>query len=264
MAEAMTQSQYVIPSVRRAARILHTVAAADQPLGVSELSRILDLPKSTVFRIVTTLELEKFLERLEGDRFRIGVLAFEVGSAYATRFDLESAFQKVAWRLVREHNETVQLAILMGTDILYIGKEDCSQPVRLVSKAGTRLPAHTTSLGKALLSCLSEEELHSLYPDGRLTQMTPNSHTLLASLIEDLQKVRERSWAHDNEETAIGLQCVGSPICDEGGRPIAAVSIAVPSQRMSAERLVQLGEAVKGAASEISSLVGHHSWAQVG
>lgn len=264
MAEAMTQSQYVIPSVRRAARILHTVAAAERPLGVSELSRILDLPKSTVFRIVTTLELEKFLERLEGDRFRIGVLAFEVGSAYATRFDLESAFHKVARRLVREQNETVQLAILMGTDILYIGKQDCSQPVRLVSKVGTRLPAHTTSLGKALLSCLSEEELHSLYPDGRLTQMTPISHTSLASLIEDLQKVRERSWAHDNEETVIGLQCVGSPICDEGGRPIAAISIAVPSQRMSAERLVQLGEAVKGAASEISSLVGHHSWAQVG
>jgi DNA-binding IclR family transcriptional regulator len=258
----MTRSRYVIPSVQRAARILHTVATADRPLSISELSRILDLPKSSVFRIVITLELEGFLERLEDDRFRVGVSAFEVGSVYTTRFDLESAFHEVAQRLVREHNEVVQLAILIGTDILYIGKEDCSQPVRLVSRVGTRLPAHTTSLGKALLSGLSEEELHSLYPDGRLTQMTPHSHTSLASLIDDLQRVRERGWAHDNEETAIGLQCVGSPICDEGGRPIAAVSIAVPSQRMSAERLVQLGEAVKGTASEIASS-SDHSWAQV-
>jgi IclR family KDG regulon transcriptional repressor len=255
----MTQSQYVIPSVQRAARILQTVAAADQPLGVSELSRILDLPKSTVFRITTTLELEKLLERLDGDRFRIGVLAFEVGRAYEVRLDLESAFRKVAGRLVREHNETVQLAMLMGTDILYFGKEDCSQTVRLASNLGTRLPAHTTSLGKAMLSCLSEQELRSLYPDGRLTGMTPNSYTSLASLIEDLKKVRERGWAHDNEETAIGLQCVGSPICDEAGRPIAAISIALPAQRMLAERLIGLGEAVRGAAAEISSLVAHQS-----
>ncbi len=258
MSKAVSLTQYVIPSVRRAARILRTLAAADRPLGVSELSRILDLPKSSVFRIVATLEQEELLERLDGDRFRIGILAFEIGSAYAARSDLQSAFHQIARRLVEDHNETVQLAILVGTDILYIGKEDSSQPVRLVSEVGTRLPAHTTSLGKALLSCLSEDELHSLYPNVRLAQRTPNSHTSLSSLIQDLSKVRERGWAHDNEEAGLGLQCVGSPIRDEAGRPIAAVSIAVPSQRMSAERLVRLAEAVSRAASEISSLLGHH------
>ena len=260
----MAQDQYVIPSVQRAVRILQTLAAADQPLGVSELSRLLHLPKSTVFRIVTTLEREQFLERLDTDRFRIGVSAFKVGSAYATHSDLESAFHRVARRLVDEHNETVQLAILAGTDILYIAKEDCSQSVRLVSKLGSCLPAHATSLGKALLACLSDDELYALYPEGCFTPLTPHSHTLVSRLVEDLWRVRARGWAHDHEEVAVGLQCVGSAIYDSAGTPIAAISISIPSQRMTDERVQGLGVAVRGAASEIGSLLGNLSPGRAG
>ncbi len=251
--ETVRKPRYEIPSVRRAGQVLRTIASWDGPLGISELSRVLGLPKASVFRIVRTLEVDGLLERVDGHRFEIGRSAFEIGSVYARRFDSELAFRAASRRLVSEYNETVQLAILVGTEVLYIGKEDSSQPVRLVSELGARLPAHVTALGKALLSCLSEVELRSLYTQDSLIQLTPNSHASFASLIEDLQKTRARGWAHDNEESAVGLQCVAAPIIDERGRAEAAISVSAPSQRLSEERLAQLGEAVQRAAFEISN-----------
>ncbi len=248
--------RYEVPSVSRAGKILRMLAAEGEPLGASEVSRRLNLPKASVFRILATLERERFIERTDGDRFEVGLTAYEVGAAYSRGINLESAFQRVARRLVAEHNETVQLAILTGPEILYIGREDSSQPVRLVSHLGSRLPASATALGKSMLSCLPERELHRLWPDGRLVQVTANSHPTLAHLLEDLRRTRERGWSHDNEEVSVGLQCVAAPIRDGLGRPLAAISIAVPSPRMSPGRLAVLAEAVTGAAREIAGLLG--------
>lgn len=250
-------SRYEVPAVRRGSQILRLLAAADSPMGVTALSRSLGLPKASVFRIVISLELEGFVERLDGNRFQIGRSAFEVGAAYTRDSGLESAFRTVAKRLVAEHNETVQLAILVDTDVLYIGREESSEPVRLVSRLGTRLPASCTALGKALLSGLSAEQLRSLLPHRGLVQLTSNSHHYLASLAEDLELARRRGWAHDMEEAAVGLQCFASPIRDAGGNHLAAISIAVPSQRVSSERQIVLGQAVKAAAFEISRMLGH-------
>jgi len=252
----MAPSRYLVPSVQRAARILRAVSSSGRAVGVSELSRHLDLPKSTVFRIVLTLESEGLLQRVDGDRYRVGVLAFEIGCAYATRLDLESAFRRIARQLVRDHNETVQLAILAGRDILYIGREECSQPVRLVSTLGARLPAHATGLGKALLAALPEAELETLYPDGRLPQLTPNTLSSLPALLAELDRTRQRGWAHDREEAALGLQCVGSAIRNGDGPAVAAISIALPSQRMTGKLLALLGAAVREGAEEISWLIG--------
>jgi DNA-binding IclR family transcriptional regulator len=253
----MIQSRYEIPSVRGGARILRTLSTAGRPLGVSELSRALGLAKASVFRIVATLEMEGFVERVQGDAFKIGRVAFEVGSAYVACTNLECAFRPVAKRLVSEHNETIQLAILAGTEVIYVGKEESSQPVRLVSHLGTRLPAHITGLGKALLSQLTEQEVEELYGGTQLTQAATNSHASLESLLDDLRQIRERGWAHDNEEAADGLQCVASPILNGSGECVAAVSIAAPSQRMPECRLRQLGDVILEAALEISTLLGY-------
>jgi IclR family KDG regulon transcriptional repressor len=164
------------PTAWRTVQILRATAAADKPVGVSELARMLGLPAASVFRIVITLEREGFLDRDSGNRYGIGFGAFEVGSSYTKHLNLESAFRRVAKRLVAQYDEPVQLAIPVGTDVLYIGKEDCSQSVRLVSTLGTRLPAHVTSLGKALLSCLPDSEVDLLYPTGSFTQATVKSH----------------------------------------------------------------------------------------
>jgi IclR family KDG regulon transcriptional repressor len=151
----------------------------------------------------------------------------------------------------------VQLAILVGADVLYIGKQDCLQSVRLVSTLGTRLPAHVTSVGKALLSCLSDSEVDLLYPSGRLVKGTVNSIATMAALLDDLRTVRERGWSHDNEEVSIGLQCVGAAIRDDLGHPLAAMSMAVPTQRVLPGTVEELGEAVRKGALEISGMLGY-------
>lgn len=251
-----SDGRYDVPAVRRAMWILLTLARTERPIGASELSRLLALPKTSVYRILTTLELDGFVTRTNGDGYELGPATYEVGSAYAGWASLESAFQRVARGLVREHNETVQLAVLEGTDVLYIGKEESSQPVRLVSRVGSRLPAHVTSLGKAILALLPEEELRALYPERSLRKMTSNSHGTLKSLLEDLRRASERGWAHDAEETAVGLQCVAAPILDQEARPVAAISVSIPTQRITPDRLRELGEAVHRAALDISRLIG--------
>ncbi len=215
------------------------------------------MAKASVFRIVATLEMEGFVERVQGDAFKVGRVAFEVGSSYVACTDLECAFRPVAKRLVAEHNETVQLAVLAGIEVVYVAKEESSQPVRLVSQLGTRLPAHITGLGKALLSQKSDEEIIETYRGVRLAQGTANSHASLETLLTDLRQTRVRGWAHDNEEASDGLQCVASPIRNATGECIAAVSIAAPSQRMSDCRLQQLGQAIAQAALQISELLGY-------
>jgi IclR family KDG regulon transcriptional repressor len=247
------------PSAWRTVQILRAVAAADRPIGASELARMLGLPAASVFRIVVTLEREGFVDRDDSNRYRIGFGAFEVGSAYTTHLDLEPAFRRVATHLAARYDEPVQLAILVGTDVLYIGKADCLQSVRLVSTLGTRLPAHVTSVGKALLSCLSAADLDLLYPAGHLAKATVNSIATLAALRDDLRVIRERGWSHDNEEVSIGLQCVGAAIRDDLGRPLAAMSMAVPTQRVLPGTVEDLGEAVRKGALEVSAMLGYRS-----
>lgn len=252
-----SKSRYEVPSVRRSGKILLAMAASENAVGISELSQLLSLPKATVYRIMQTLELDGFVERVDGDRYTIGYSAFEVGRAYIKRLDLQSAFTRVSHQLVADHNETVQLAILVGTDVLYIAKEDSSQAVRLASNVGSRLPASATSLGKAMMAYLPDDQVRALYPHGHLVQMTPNSHESLTSLLADLIVIRERGWAHDNEEVAIGLQCVASAILDQHQNPVAAISMAVPTHRITEERLAHLGESVKQAALDIGTLLGY-------
>jgi IclR family KDG regulon transcriptional repressor len=245
------------PTAWRTVQILRAVAAADRAIGVSELARMLGLPAASVFRIVVTLERERFLDRDGSNHYGIGFGAFEVGSAYTAHLGLEPAFRRVAKRLAAQYDEPVQLAILVGADALYIGKQDCLQSVRLVSTLGTRLPAHVTSVGKALLSCLSDSDVDLLYPAGQLAKATVNSIATLAALHNDLRVVRERGWAHDNEEVSIGLQCVGAGIRDDLGRPLAGMSMAVPSQRVLQGTIEELGEAVRKGALEISGMLGY-------
>jgi DNA-binding IclR family transcriptional regulator len=245
------------PTAWRTVQILRAVAAADRTVGVSELARMLALPAASVFRIVVTLEREGFLDRDSSNRYSMGFGAFEVGSAYTAHLGLEPAFRRVAKRLAAQYDEPVQLAILVGADVLYIGKQDCLQSVRLVSTLGTRLPAHVTSVGKALLSCLSDSEVDLLYPSGRLVKGTVNSIATMAALLDDLRTVRERGWSHDNEEVSIGLQCVGAAIRDDLGHPLAAMSMAVPTQRVLPGTVEELGEAVRKGALEISGMLGY-------
>jgi DNA-binding IclR family transcriptional regulator len=134
-------------------------------------------------------------------------------------------------------NETVQLAVLDGVDTVYLARIDCSHPVRLASQVGVRLPAYATGLGKALLAGLPHEELTARLRNCSLTAFTAHTITSVVVLLRELNAIRERGYASDNEEYTPGLRCVAVPIRDRHGHDTAAMSISIPLMRASREQL---------------------------
>ncbi|NMP25037.1 IclR family transcriptional regulator [Sulfobacillus harzensis] len=135
-------------------------------------------------------------------------------------------------RLSSELGETVQMAILDGTDIVYIAKSESQRPVQLVSSVGSRLPAHATGLGKALLACLSAERLEELYGNTEsLAVLSPNTIRTFDALRHDLQSIRARGYAIDAGECTPGLFCIATPILGVDHKALAAISVSVPESR---------------------------------
>src|SRR5947209_3330342 len=145
------------PSVGRALSILQVMAAHPNGMSISELSRTLNEAKSSLFAVLHTMQEHDFVVKDPvTKRYNLGPQLLVIGMAYARQTNLLVAFQSVAPEFVERCGETLQLAILRGRHILYIGKQEGKQPVRLAALVGEQLPAHATSLGKALLSGLTD------------------------------------------------------------------------------------------------------------
>lgn len=252
----------LVPAVTRALDILELFLDGDGTLSAPDIVRKLQLPRTTVHELVTTLSARAYIVQVPGSpgRYRLGVRPYQLGSRYAEQLDLAAEGQQVARTVAETCDETVHVAILEGADVIYIAKVDSTHAVRMVSAAGRRLPAHCTSVGKMLLASLSEDELALRVPDDvELLAMTPNSITDPAGLRAAVAEIRERGLAVEERESNPDVSCVAAPVRDRTGRVVAALSISVPMIRWSAQRRTELeGLAVKGAA-ELSENLGFRS-----
>jgi len=232
----------------------------DGTLSAPEIVRRLQLPRTTVHELVTTLVARAYLAPVPSTpgRYRLGVRSYQLGSRYAEQLDLAAEGQQVARLVAETCDETVHVAILEGTDVIYIAKVDSTHAVRMVSAAGRRLPAHCTSVGKMLLASLPETELTARIPDGaELSAMTPNSITDPAVLRAELAEIRERGVAVECRESNPDVSCVAAPVRDRSGRVVAALSISVPMIRWSEERNAELARLAGKGAVELSERLGH-------
>jgi DNA-binding IclR family transcriptional regulator len=141
----------------------------------------------------------------------------------------------VAARLVSAHNETVCLAVLDGRDSVFVAKEETSHPVRLVTAVGSRLPAFAAASGRVMLADLPEADVAGMYAGSELTTPTGRRLDGLAELLAILREARRRGYAQNIDETAIGLHCIAVPL-GPPGRVIGAMTMCVPSGRMSPAR----------------------------
>ncbi|MBB0243257.1 helix-turn-helix domain-containing protein [Streptomyces alkaliphilus] len=249
-----------VPAVSRALDILELFLEGDGTLSAPEITRRLQLPRTTVHELVTTLAARGYLTPLpeQPGRYRPGVRLYQLGSRYAEQLDLATEGDRVAREVAGRCGETVHVAILEDTDVIYIAKVDSSHAVRMVSAAGRRLPAHCTAVGKMLLASLPPAELETrLSPAGPLAAMTPNSITSVPGLRTELERVRERGTAVEHRESNPDVSCVAAPVRDRSGRVVAALSVSVPMIRWSEEREAELTELTAGGAGELSARLGY-------
>ena len=196
--------------------------------------------------------------RLTIIRVYLGHRLLELGNAYTDNFDLIAQGRRVAESIVADCDETVQMAILEGTEVVFIAKVESSKTVRLVSRVGSRLPAHCTAVGKMLLSRLTEEEVKALYNgEDELGKMTANSIISVSRLNRELKAVRQRGLSYDDCESNIDVRCVSAPIYDFNNEMVAALSISVPITRMSLARQDELAGIVGKGAAELSRSLGY-------
>lgn len=250
----------LVPAVTRALDILELFLDGDGTLSAPDIVRKLQLPRTTVHELVTTLVARSYLAPVPSapGRYRLGVRPYQLGSRYAEQLDLAAEGQQVARTVAETCDETVHVAILEGADVIYIAKVDSTHAVRMVSAAGRRLPAHCTSVGKMLLASLPEAELAARIPDDAdLIAMTPNSITDPAVLRAELAGIRENGIAVEYRESNPDVSCVAAPVRDRSGRVVAALSISVPMIRWSDERHADLIRFAAKGAVDLSERLGH-------
>jgi IclR family transcriptional regulator, pca regulon regulatory protein len=237
---------------------------SDRPLiGVSELSRELDLSRSTAHRYVTTLAQLGYLQQdIESKRYRLGPKVLDLGFSALNAMDVLEIAAPHLRRLSDETQRTVNLAILDDTDVVYIERYRSSRPgqqeIDLNLHVGARLPAYCTAMGKAILASLPEERLEAIIPHIDFAPRGPNTITDPAVFRKELAKIRSAGLAVNDEELAYGLRSIAAPIHSHSGEVLAALNLAVHRTMVSMDELLaHFGPAVTKAANDISLSMGH-------
>ncbi|WP_165988504.1 IclR family transcriptional regulator [Streptomyces sp. YIM 98790] len=251
-----------VPAVSRALDILELFLEGNGTLSAPEITRRLQLPRTTVHELVTTLAARSYLTPVpeQPGRYRLGVRTYQLGSRYAEGLDLAAEGQQVARAVAETCGETVHVAVLEHLDVIYIAKVDSTHAVRMVSATGRRLPAHCTAVGKMLLASLDPGELSArLAGRSELPAMTEHSLTTVEALEKELAAVRRDGTAGEQRESNPDVSCVAAPVRDHGGQVVAALSISVPMIRWNEERQAELRELALRGAAELSARLGHRT-----
>jgi IclR family transcriptional regulator, pca regulon regulatory protein len=237
---------------------------SDRPLiGVSELSRGLDLSRSTTHRYVATLAKLGYLQQdPESKRYRLGPKVLDLGFSALNSMDLLEIAAPHLRRLCDETQRTVNLAILDGTDVVYIERYRTAQQgqreIDLNLHVGARLPAYCTAMGKAILAFVPEDRLAEIIERIDFTPRGPNTLTDAGAFRAELERIRESGIAVNDEELAYGLRSIAAPIHSHSGEVLAALNLAVHRTVVSMDELIaRFAPAVVKTAQEISLSMGH-------
>jgi IclR family acetate operon transcriptional repressor len=217
----------------------------------------LDLSRSATYRILDVLQERGYLEASPtSGKLRLGVGAAELGMAALAGIDVVRLVPPYLHRLVEATLETVFLAVMNGSAMVYVYMEEGPQAVKMSSELGSRRPLHCTSLGKAYLAALPDEARQSLIGELDLKRYTANTITDAAALEAEVASTKERGYAVDRVEVEEGVACFGGPVRDHRGLPVAAISVAGPADRLLAKEDT-MGPLVAEAASAISRRLGY-------
>lgn len=248
----------LVPAVARALDVLEFVRARG-PSSAPEITRALGLPRTTVHELIKTLLARGYLRDAgSGDGYELGIRVLELGAAYEARLDLAQVAKVSAAEVSAECGETVHVAVLDGTDVVYIVRIESTHVVRMVSSLGGRLPAHVTAVGKTLLAYQPPAAIDALYPGGtELSVMTPSSLRTASALREELARIRAEGLAWDACESNPDVYCVAAPVRGRRGTVVAAMSVSVPAHRWNSGRASELAGLVSKAACGVSRDLGY-------
>ena len=246
-----------VQSLSRGLTLLSLLAETDRGFTLTELAQRAGLAPSTAHRLLRGLESHGFAEQTgDPSRWRVGVVAFTVGNAFARSRSVVATARPTMQALMEEAGETVNLAVLEDQEAVYLAQAESRQLMRAFARPGARVALHCSAVGKALLMGRPAPAAAKLVGDGPLARITDKTITTREALMANLAEARRRGWVADDEEHAVGLRCAAAPIYDETGAPLAALSVSGPAARISPDRLVSVGAMVVAAANTVTKALG--------
>lgn len=253
--EPVANEKTTIQVIERMVTLLDVLSRHHDPVSLKQLAIESDLHPSTAHRILNDMVLTRFVDRADTGSYRLGMRLLELGNIVKSRLDVREAAIEFMRTLHRKTNQTVNLSVRQGDEIVYIDRAYSERSgMQVVRAIGGRAPLHLTSTGKLFLSLDDMRTIRSYAVRTGLAGHTRNSITDLPKLEKELQEVRETGFARDNEELELGVRCMAAGIYDDTGKMIAGLSISAPADRLQEEWLSLLKET----ASQISYTLGFH------
>jgi DNA-binding IclR family transcriptional regulator len=250
-------NNYIVQPVYKALQVLRCLGDERRELALSEICYRVDLPKTTVFRYLHTLCACGFVTHdPDTDLYRIGLRVWELGQLVHEPLRIREIALPAMRKLRDQFNETVNLGVLDGPEVVYIEIIESRRSLRMQAQLGGRDPVYSTALGKAILAFKPEEQW-PLHLPAVLAPRTDRTVTSPAMLGQALQQAHERGFALDDEENEEGARCIAAPLFNHQGQVTAAVSLSAPISRMSDRLLAKAAAAVIQTAATISERLGH-------
>jgi DNA-binding IclR family transcriptional regulator len=244
-------------------KVLSILELLDNVPGGLQLNQIAEetgINKSTAHRFLSHLESEGYLFRDGFGNYMVGAKLSRLGSGASFQSTLSKLARPVMENLRKMSGETINLAVLDGTDVLYIDVLETVHTFRLVTQIGSHLPFYSTALGKAMVAAIEDStRLEELLSRVEFEPTTPRSINNIAKLKKQLSVIHRRGYALDDEEAVAGVRCIGAAILDANGEVVAAISISGPVVRFTSDRVPMLSRELCKSAREISWLLGNRS-----
>ena len=244
-----------IRAVERALDVLSCFSHQTPELTMTQIAEQIGINKSTVHRLLATLEGKRFVERdpVTGI-YRLGIRSLQMAYLTLGHNDLRQLAAPFLHHLCKQYRENVNLAVLDGADVIYIDVIESPQRVKLAAAIGQRLPAFCTASGKAILACMPQENVQRILELGmpRHTQHTLDSPE---AFFENMYHTRERGYAISEQEFEEGINAVAAPIFFDNKQPVGSISVAGPSYRFTHDRMIEIGAMVVATAQEIAQQI---------
>ncbi len=240
--------------------VLQVIADDPGKLDMARLARRVPYPRGTLYRIVTALIAENLIsQNRETGAFHLGHRLIHLASKSWETSDLRSAARDHIEALRNATGETVHLAVPSGTGMVYIDKLESPRAVRMMSRIGTRVEMHSTSVGKAYLAALPEEHCREIVENLDMRPRTAKTITGVDELLAEIGLTRARGYSYDNEENEPDIRCIGGAIVDRFGQPVGAVSLSIPLYRYDESRadfyIDRVRETVRGISGDLATVV---------
>jgi DNA-binding IclR family transcriptional regulator len=241
-------------AVHRALAMLEAISKSSAGLSNAELSRKLKLPKSSTSYILRALEAGGYVRRETDGKYRLGLALLSLASRAVESLDVREVALPILQHLVERSGLTAHLAVLDHGQAVYIAKVDAPGFIKMNTWPGRRMNLHSTSVGKALLAWLAEEEVHAILDKG-MKKWTPHTIATPAKLFADLEHIRRRGYAIDEQESTMGIRCVAAPVFNPQG-VAASLGLTGTVTQFHAAEIPRYAEMVKDAARRISQQLG--------